>query len=801
MDLDIFLSYSHKDAESVNSLRRSLENIGVKCWIDTRHIKEGENFTCKIHESFLKCKAVVVWYSKSYPRSTACCNELHTAYLAAQQRGNPWERIFIMNPENQEQHIKLPSGLSGQNRLSASNVIKYDNAANCIFRWLEKIQSQFGMIVPKVTPRWYGRAADQPQSVFGRVTDIWKIDDWLNGGSNYNIAAGFQVNSVQVTGLGGIGKSLLAMKYAFDFGYSYPDGIFWLHALGGDSQYISSEELEAARVNQISIFAKALGIVVDERTADGIAASLANHFEKQYQENKHQSGNSRQYRFLWIVDDFPNFQTGEAFNKWMAPGNHGLTLFTTRSNEYRELGSKILCLDKLDDESAYDLLTRNEDKPIQSEEETASAKKIANILLNNYPLALEIAAAELKYSKSTTQYTDYLRSLEVSSVDVLEDGVFFLNELPTGHERSIAATLLRSIRKLDHNGKILLSLSSILAPAPIPAEFAKTVFNLIPNNTSLNPESNFNLALHNANNLSLVFEEKYDVSTYSYSVHSLVSRFAPYEEDCKNLIPSIRQVAINSLIEIFNCSLETNEKVESNEIDLLVKHAFQLIRIHFQEDGDVGLMHTMQKLFTKRNDITGANLNTSLATIYQAKGMFAECIDLLKTVLDFLTKDNTIDKMAISTVKNNLGNSLNEREDFGAASIYLAEALDLRKSLLGENHPDTIRIINNLALSRIGLGGKENLELSVTMLEEALSKFDEYLKFHPNDKIPLLFQLAVAYRKQYRVDDGIECMEKARDLSKKTNSDIDHRWNVRIAQKRAQLAQDILIDRFIALFK
>ena len=39
----------------------------------------------------------------------------------------------------------------------------------------------------------------------------------------------------QLSGMGGVGKSLLAEEYALRFGAAYPGGIFWLRALGNDA--------------------------------------------------------------------------------------------------------------------------------------------------------------------------------------------------------------------------------------------------------------------------------------------------------------------------------------------------------------------------------------------------------------------------------------------------------------------------------------------------------------------------------------------------------------------------------------
>ena len=48
--------------------------------------------------------------------------------------------------------------------------------------------------------------------------------------------------------------------------------------------------------------------------------------------------------------------------------------------------------------------------------------------------------------------------------------------LPNGHEKSVAATLLRSVRNLEAEGQDLLRMAASLAAAPIPPTFVAATF-------------------------------------------------------------------------------------------------------------------------------------------------------------------------------------------------------------------------------------------------------------------------------------------------------------------------------------
>ena len=49
-------------------------------------------------------------------------------------------------------------------------------------------------------------------------------------------------------------------------------------------------------------------------------------------------------------------------------------------------------------------------------------------------------------------YADFLKRLNIPSADATDFAAKLSGELPTGHEKQIAATLLDSIKRLDENG-------------------------------------------------------------------------------------------------------------------------------------------------------------------------------------------------------------------------------------------------------------------------------------------------------------------------------------------------------------
>src|SRR5262249_6189455 len=132
-----------------------------------------------------------------------------------------------------------------------------------------------------------------------------------------------------VSGLGGVGKSLMAEEYALRFAAAYPGGVFWLRALGNDDtrEALAAVEHEAVRQEQFRVVAVALGLPgLEQLKPEELEAALARKLRD--------TG-----PFLWVVDDLPSGLGADVFRRWLAPVSSGKTVVTTRSREYTALGS------------------------------------------------------------------------------------------------------------------------------------------------------------------------------------------------------------------------------------------------------------------------------------------------------------------------------------------------------------------------------------------------------------------------------------------------------------------------------
>ena len=102
---DVFLSHAWADGERPQQLADALTKAGLRVWFDAAEINDFASITHAVTEGLAKSKALVAYYSKTYPLRRACQWELTAAFLSAQTEGDPRRRVLVINPEKSADHI------------------------------------------------------------------------------------------------------------------------------------------------------------------------------------------------------------------------------------------------------------------------------------------------------------------------------------------------------------------------------------------------------------------------------------------------------------------------------------------------------------------------------------------------------------------------------------------------------------------------------------------------------------------------------------------------------------------------
>jgi tetratricopeptide (TPR) repeat protein len=246
---------------------------------------------------------------------------------------------------------------------------------------------------------------------------------------HHELRVGTKVRTRVLSGLGGAGKSQLALEYAFRYSADY-DGIWWLRA-----------EDNSTLTGDYVALAPHLGLP-SASPPGGSQQELVAQVRRALSERA---------RFLLVFDNAVEPRRLESF---LPQGTECHVLITTRASTWP--GAALMSVAGLTTDEAVEFLH------VRSGQSRAdgSAEDIAS-LLGGLPLALEQAAA-YAHSRGTT-LDRYARLLRTNGLQILE------REQPYNYERTVGTTWLIALAALKSTpaAEAFLSLVSFMAPEEI----------------------------------------------------------------------------------------------------------------------------------------------------------------------------------------------------------------------------------------------------------------------------------------------------------------------------------------------
>ena len=655
---DLFFSYRRHDLDRAQRLLNALAQAGVRVWRDQSDIPDQAAITAEIRQGIANSKAFLAFYSRTYPASNPCQQEITIAWLAAQQIDqNANRRIWIVSLEDSLEHI--PELLRDQQiPLLTGDGAQFAAIAQRVKDRLCELDATLLGSGVRDLPAYQGMSPIQARFFVGRARELWDLHGKLTANRISIITGVYGQAAAQVRGLGGNGKSLLAREYSIRFGRAYPGGVFWLNAYGHDDTKGSAnaEQREALRQDQIREFAIRLGMPTEGLKPAEIETSFWQGMEK------------RGERCLWIVDDLPSgLSLGELENVWNARWAGASTLVTTRSKEYGALGNA-LDLGVFSSREAFGLLCSHR-KPASSAEESAAQRIVE--LLGCHPLALEVAGSYL--AQGVEGFESYIDALTNPLEDAVEFGNLLKESLPTGHDRRISATLLKSIRQLGPEGLGFLRLASVLAVAPIQLTFLLEVFELLDGPGKSRPAN----AVNQVGALSLCERSGDDARM----VHTLVSRTMRFQFPDDERTLTLRSAAVQALTR----RLELVGHIgEHSKIAMDIPHARHLVASDLRTEEEARLALWVARRDYERADYASARKLQEQVLAASRRVLGKEHPDTLKAML-------------------NLAGTLYAQGDLAGARKL--QVLAASRRVLGKEHPDTLRAMNNLAQMTANRGG------------------------------------------------------------------------------------------------
>ncbi len=283
-----------------------------------------------------------------------------------------------------------------------------------------------------------------------------------------------------LAGVGGIGKTRLAIEFAHRYRDCFPDGVFWLSMENGDA--IEAQVAACGGTRGLQLF--------DDDDADETASrstiSIASDAEERDRPIRLTlSQRARQVQAIWEGPEkrlliFDNLEDPALLERWRPRGGGARLLITTRRAFWEDASVKPIPLTSLSaaDSRALLLAPRARAQGIETDQMLAqpgvadAADQIAQEL-GGLPLALYLASQYLaRYSVALSDYLDQLRAESVNHRSLNAE---LSESLPQPQGASIIASFALSVRQLGENdcdrlARAIWLAAARLAPEPIPLE-------------------------------------------------------------------------------------------------------------------------------------------------------------------------------------------------------------------------------------------------------------------------------------------------------------------------------------------
>jgi len=577
----------------------------------------------------------------------------------------------------------------------------------------------------------------------GRVEELERLDAIL---VKDNAAVGQTIGLAAVQGLGGVGKTALAIEYAYRFRRLY-EGVCWCPA-----------ETRVGLLSSLAGLLVSLGAAAaEEADVEKAAKAALRRLAAQ--------------RATWLLI-YDNVSSPDEIAD-LLPSAETRVLITSRFSDWGGWAEEI-SLDVLPLAEAIALLQR------RSGRSDAEGAKVLAEALGNLPLALEHAAAYCK--RTQMRFADY--AVKASSLIVAAPR-------GEGYPRSVAATFGLAITE---------AVAQCPAAEPIMAYLAQCSSERIPMTLiegAVEDEAQRLQALTALAEVSLVKHHPAEDTTPAVTLHRLVQMVARTRSQatgsahdavgrliarlvaiypgeghsdphswplCAQLTPHLLarrdacsdhafvcaggpelldragryfhgRAAHSQAAQLFRDALAIREKTlgpEHYDTATSLNNLADLLR----DQGDFAgarplherALAIRERALGPEHPATATSLN-NLAILLKAGGDFAGALPLYQRALAIREKALGPKHPDTATSLNNLANLLRDQGDFAGARSLHERALAIREKVLGPEHSDTATSLNNLAMI---LKAQGDFAQARPLFERALSIYERALGLeHP----------------------------------------------------------------------
>ncbi len=510
----------------------------------------------------------------------------------------------------------------------------------------------------------------------GRATDLEHLGALLTAETPTSVAL-----LPALAGVGGIGKTQLAIEFAHRFRAQFPGGVFWL-----------SMEQPDTIAYQVAYCGGQAGLQLFDETFDSLHRVRGLQGPQPHDDQQVQrltlAQQVSQVRAAWEESErrlliFDNLEEPTLLEQWRPHGGGTRVLITTRNERWAaHSGVQLLALHPLTDLDSLVLLLRpraeasgRDVMALLAEPEATSAAEALVQELGGLPLALALAGNYL--AERGVNLVDYLSSIRQESIQHVSLNTQLYQSLPTGHATSIIATFALSAARLrfddatDQYARAIWQSAAQLAPEPLPSELLLRLINLDP--TQPAQRESGDLALLRLRELGLL-EQAREGQTSCYRQHRLLGAYARSTSADPTRDRNQAEAAIVAEMQW----LESDGRLS----EAPVRYGEHLQYLALALDG--------------RSDLSAAAVWNELGKLYEVQEAYQRARLAFEKALTICQRLPIKPHAAIADTLHHFGILASVAGEYATARAHLTNALALRKETLGQVHRATAATMHEL---------------------------------------------------------------------------------------------------------
>ncbi|KAL7272586.1 hypothetical protein RUND412_004596 [Rhizina undulata] len=553
--------------------------------------------------------------------------------------------------------------------------------------------------------------------------------------------------TVILHGMGGIGKSQIALEYAQRFGPCYTS-IFWIDADDSsrttDSACKVVEQLVAHYAHKwrsapdYQEIANILGIPGKIDSSGRITQDAMELAMEMVHAWLAADGNRG---WLLLIDNKDKVKAGD-FDTILPTCNWGSVIITSRLSNLHRYG-ECIAVEGIGAQAGLELLLRISGKNRNlSESELEEARQIVKEL-GELPLALDQAGAYIAELQIT--FAIFRQKMNDAFNDTLDTG------LPS-ERASIRTTWELSFRELSPEARQILHLCAFLSNEDIPDELFRRGKGAVP--WMVEDGNKLDKAIRSLFIFS--FAKRKDTGD-SFWIHPLVHVWAREHTD-----RSTQRQNVEDTITLVASAIVKDEHERRTEDWIFERRILNHLKV---------CQEHISEFSSELDNVKTAEALSSIASAYENLGFdgLAEesCQQAITTYEMALGKDHP---SSLDTL-HCMGTILSKQKRYDESLEFSRRALSGKEKAFGKDHPATLRIVNDIALV---LGDKGELDESLKLYYRALDGRERALGNDHRETLETVHNIAYNFLDQGRLDEALEWCRRALEGEEKLLGRTDH---------------------------